>query len=111
MDDPSTDATRPPKSSGVKQEFPRRPSRRSAPPAHADLGTAITVDSKPRNQPKQDGPLLSKSTASYLKSSGLHSKRIESLLLKYLGPESDAILENTWQEDVTPTPRNSRVDP
>lgn len=46
----------------------------------------ILMQSKEEVEPQAPVSIFSQTTMKYLKSSGLHSKRIENLLMKYLGP-------------------------
>lgn len=43
---------------------------------------------------EEKSPIFSQTTMKYLKSSGLHSKRLENLLMKYLGPTSSTLSES-----------------
>lgn len=75
----------------------RRRIRRTKPTPRVEEGSR-TSDENAVAKPADS--LFSETTKRYLKSTGLHSKRIERLLMKYLGP-SQEIVE---QECVTPCP-------
>lgn len=77
------------KKSGEHQATRTR--RRRAPTQSQGSGDGITPA----------GSIFSDTTKRYLKSSGLHSKRIERLLMKYLGPPQEA---SSQKKSTTPCP-------